>query len=83
MDENQTKIINSNEGWGKPGKVSQSTKWSVEDSPEPNRPRIPSSNGTEVWDPNKGQQNHPGPNSGMPSQVQRKSLKIENFSKKY
>ncbi|CAG5094702.1 Oidioi.mRNA.OKI2018_I69.XSR.g13792.t2.cds [Oikopleura dioica] len=52
LSEEQQKLINNNEGWGK-RPISQSTKWEIsESSQHDSRPRLPSqATGTELWDP--------------------------------
>lgn len=52
LSEEQQKLINNNEGWGK-NPISQATKWELAETPE-TRQRLPSGAiGTEIWDPNK------------------------------
>lgn len=55
LSEEQQKLINNNEGWGKRA-ISQNTKWEIsESSQHDTRPRLPTqATGTELWDPVKG-----------------------------
>jgi hypothetical protein len=54
LSEEQQKLINNNEGWGKRA-ISQNTKWEIsESSQHDTRPRLPTqATGTELWDPVK------------------------------